>query len=110
MTRLALPCDRSIVPGATTRTVVVTPTKPLINCSARCASATLDSAVEASVRDASSATGLPRIVSMNVCSDQLLLTLADPEQILGLSRYARDGWQSWAADKARMVARAATQR
>jgi iron complex transport system substrate-binding protein len=49
----------------------------------------------------SSATGLPRVVSMNVCSDQLLLTLADPEQILGLSRYARDGWQSWAADKAR---------
>jgi iron complex transport system substrate-binding protein len=48
-----------------------------------------------------SATGLPRVVSMNVCSDQLLLTLADPEQILGLSRYARDGWQSWAADKAR---------
>ena len=27
---------------------------------------------------------LPRIVSMNVCSDQLLLSLADPEQILGL--------------------------
>ena len=26
---------------------------------------------------------LPRIVSMNVCTDQLLLTLADPEQILG---------------------------
>src|SRR5258708_4200751 len=50
---------------------------------------------------ASSATGLPRVVSMNVCSDQLLLTLADPDQILGLSRYARDGWQSWAADKAR---------
>ncbi len=47
------------------------------------------------------ASGLPRIVSMNVCSDQLLLTLADPEQILGLSRYARDGWQSWAADEAR---------
>jgi iron complex transport system substrate-binding protein len=50
---------------------------------------------------AASATGLPRVVSMNVCSDQLLLTLADPEQILGLSRFARDGWQSWAADKAR---------
>jgi iron complex transport system substrate-binding protein len=49
----------------------------------------------------SSATGLPRVVSMNVCSDQLLLTLADSEQILGLSPYARDGWQSWAADKAR---------
>ncbi|MBR1230777.1 ABC transporter substrate-binding protein [Bradyrhizobium sp. AUGA SZCCT0182] len=35
---------------------------------------------------------LPRIVSMNVCSDQLLLSLADPEQILGLSRYSRDAW------------------
>jgi iron complex transport system substrate-binding protein len=31
---------------------------------------------------------------MNVCADQLLLTLADPDQILGLSRFARDGWQS----------------
>jgi len=47
------------------------------------------------------AANLPRIVSMNVCSDQLLLTLADPEQILGLSRFSRDGWQSWAADRAR---------
>jgi iron complex transport system substrate-binding protein len=46
------------------------------------------------------ATG-PRIVSMNVCSDQLLLTLADPDQILGLSRFARDAWQSWAAGEAR---------
>jgi iron complex transport system substrate-binding protein len=43
------------------------------------------------------AAGLPRIASMNVCTDQLLLTLADPEQILGLSRYSRDAWQSWAA-------------
>jgi iron complex transport system substrate-binding protein len=34
----------------------------------------------------------PRIVSMNVCTDQVLLTLADPEQILGLSRYSRDAW------------------
>jgi iron complex transport system substrate-binding protein len=47
------------------------------------------------------AANLPRIVSMNVCSDQLLLRLADPEQILGLSRFSRDGWQSWAADRAR---------
>jgi iron complex transport system substrate-binding protein len=46
------------------------------------------------------AAGLPRIVSMNVCTDQLLLPLADPEQILGLSRYSRDAWQSWAADDA----------
>jgi iron complex transport system substrate-binding protein len=41
-----------------------------------------------------SAAPLPRIVSMNVCTDQVLLTLADPEQILGLSRYARDAWVS----------------
>jgi iron complex transport system substrate-binding protein len=43
----------------------------------------------------------PRIVSMNVCADQLLIPLADPEQILGLSRYSRDAWQSFAADEAR---------
>ena len=30
------------------------------------------------------AASLPRMVSMNVCTDQLLLTLADPEQILGI--------------------------
>jgi iron complex transport system substrate-binding protein len=48
-----------------------------------------------------SAAELPRIASMNVCTDQLLLTLADPEQILGLSRYSRDRFQSWAADDAR---------
>ena len=47
------------------------------------------------------AAGLPRIVSMNVCTDQLLLPLADSEQILGLSRYSRDTWQSWAARDAR---------
>jgi iron complex transport system substrate-binding protein len=44
---------------------------------------------------------LPRIASMNVCTDQLLLTLANPEQIVGLSRYARDPLQSWAVDDAR---------
>jgi iron complex transport system substrate-binding protein len=47
------------------------------------------------------AVDLPRIASMNVCTDQLLLTLADPGQIVGLSRYARDPFQSWAADDAR---------
>lgn len=47
------------------------------------------------------AAGPPRIVSMNVCTDQLLLPLADPGQILGLSRFARDAWQSWAAEQAR---------
>jgi iron complex transport system substrate-binding protein len=48
-----------------------------------------------------SAASLPRLVSMNVCTDQLLLTLADPEQILGLSRFSRDGWQSQAGDISR---------
>src|SRR6202047_3732903 len=43
----------------------------------------------------------PRIVSMNVCTDQLLIPLADPEQILGLSRFSRDAWQSFAANDAR---------
>lgn len=38
------------------------------------------------------AANLPHVVSMNVCSDQLLLSLADPEQILGLSRFSRDAW------------------
>ena len=47
------------------------------------------------------AADLPRVASMNVCTDQLLLTLADPQQILGLSRYARDRFQSWGADDAR---------
>src|SRR6266436_4254878 len=46
------------------------------------------------------AAALPRIASMNVCTDQLLISLADPEQILGLSRYSRDRLESWAADDA----------
>ena len=44
------------------------------------------------------AANLPRMVSMNVCTDQLLLRLADPGQIIGLSRFSRDGWQSPSAD------------
>ena len=50
---------------------------------------------------AASAAALPRLVSMNVCTDQLLLRLADPEQILGLSRFSRDGWQLQAGDISR---------
>jgi iron complex transport system substrate-binding protein len=38
------------------------------------------------------AAALPRIVSMNVCTDQVLLKLADPSQIVGLSRFSRDAW------------------
>jgi iron complex transport system substrate-binding protein len=47
------------------------------------------------------AAALPRIVSINLCTDQLLLPLADAAQILGLSRFSHDAWQSWAADDAR---------
>ena len=43
---------------------------------------------------------LPRIASINLCTDQLLMTLADPEQILGLSPFSRDPSQSWDAVKA----------
>jgi iron complex transport system substrate-binding protein len=42
----------------------------------------------------------PRIASINVCTDQLLLALADPEQIVGLSPYSRDPARSWAAAEA----------
>ena len=37
----------------------------------------------------------PRIASINLCTDQLLATLADPSQILGLSPYSRDRARSW---------------
>lgn len=43
---------------------------------------------------------LPRIASINLCTDQLLVTLADPTQILGLSPYSRDRARSWDATKA----------
>src|SRR5215210_7723292 len=35
---------------------------------------------------------LPRIASMNVCTDRLLWPVADPEQIVGLSRFSRSAW------------------
>ena len=38
---------------------------------------------------------------MNVCTDQLLVPLADPQQIVGLSRFSRDGWQSSPGDARR---------
>ncbi|WP_249225328.1 ABC transporter substrate-binding protein [Tardiphaga alba] len=42
----------------------------------------------------------PRIASINLCTDQLLVTLADPAQILGLSPFARDPFRSWDKNKA----------
>ncbi|MBB1090871.1 ABC transporter substrate-binding protein [Rhodopseudomonas palustris] len=41
-----------------------------------------------------------RFASINMCTDQLLLTLADPEQIVGLGPYARDPHMSWLAKEA----------
>jgi iron complex transport system substrate-binding protein len=40
----------------------------------------------------------PRIISMNICTDQLLLAIADPAQIMGLSRFSR-GVLQWLDDK-----------
>lgn len=48
---------------------------------------------------------LPRIASINLCTDQLLMALADPPQILGLSPYARDPARSWDAAKAKSFPR-----
>jgi len=41
-----------------------------------------------------------RIASINMCADQLLQTLADPEQIVGLGPYSRDKSLSWLAEDA----------
>ena len=52
------------------------------------------------LQSASRAAELPRIASINLCTDQLLVTLADPAQVLGLSPYSRDPAQSWDAARA----------
>jgi iron complex transport system substrate-binding protein len=46
-----------------------------------------------------------RIASFNVCADQLVVALADPEQIVGLSPYASDPAVSVIADKAKQLRR-----
>lgn len=46
------------------------------------------------------AQSLPRVASINMCTDQLLVDLAPPEQIVGLSPFARDAVRSWIAAKA----------
>lgn len=43
----------------------------------------------------------PRIASINLCADQLLLMLADPEQILTLSNLSHNKSGSWFYEKAR---------
>ena len=49
---------------------------------------------------ASSGAAPERIVSINMCADQLLLALADPDQIVDLSPYAANPTMSFMADKA----------
>lgn len=44
-----------------------------------------------------------RIVSLDLCADQYLIALADPNQIVGLSRFARDPAMSFYAERARTV-------
>lgn len=46
-----------------------------------------------------------RVVSFNLCADQLVVALADPDQIAGLSPYAADPVLSVVADKARAFRR-----
>jgi iron complex transport system substrate-binding protein len=41
-----------------------------------------------------------RVASINLCTDQLLLDLADRGQIVGLSPFVRDAQRSWAATRA----------
>src|SRR3954454_24553076 len=54
---------------------------------------------------ASAAAAPRRVVSFNQCGDQLVLALADPEQIAGLSPYAADPTLSAAAEKAKAFPR-----
>src|SRR5436853_4038934 len=56
--------------------------------------------------NAASAADAPRrVVSFNQCGDQLVLVLADPEQIAGLSPYAADPSLSAVAEKAKRYPR-----
>ncbi len=57
--------------------------------------------VSAQAQESGGQQGPPqRIVSLNMCTDQLVLALADPEQIVGLSRFAGDERLSYAAEHA----------
>ncbi|ARW15697.1 ABC transporter substrate-binding protein [Komagataeibacter europaeus] len=49
------------------------------------------------------AQSLPRVVSLNVCTDQLLLLLAGPGQIVGVTPLARDCWNAVLCEQARNV-------
>lgn len=57
-------------------------------------------ALAAATATAAAAAERPRVASLNLCADQLLISLADPEQIVGLGPYSRDAARSWAAERA----------
>jgi iron complex transport system substrate-binding protein len=54
---------------------------------------------------AQAAADVPRVVSFNLCADQIVVALADPGQIAGLSPYAADPALSVVAEKARAFRR-----
>jgi iron complex transport system substrate-binding protein len=58
---------------------------------------------------AAQADAAPRVVSFNICADQLVVALADPAQIAGLSPYAADPAFSVVAEAARAYPRLAFQ-
>ncbi|WP_408884926.1 ABC transporter substrate-binding protein [Komagataeibacter medellinensis] len=49
------------------------------------------------------ALALPRVASLNLCTDQLLLMLAEPGQIVGISPLARDCWNAVLCEQAQHV-------
>ena len=56
---------------------------------------------EALTRTPTPAVKLPRVASINLCTDQLLLLLAEPEQILALSTLSRDSNGSYFFEQAK---------
>lgn len=49
------------------------------------------------------ALALPRVASLNLCTDQLLLMLAEPGHIVGITPLARDCWNAVLCEQARHV-------
>ena len=62
-------------------------------------------AVLAVVSSAAAAHAPQRVVSFNLCADQLVVALADPQQIAGLSPYAAEPNLSVVAEQARAFRR-----
>lgn len=59
-------------------------------------------AVAADEGKAETAQQLPRVVSINLCTDQLVMALADPEQIVALSSLSHDAAGSFFYQQARL--------